>query len=259
MPKLEIYLITQGDDLGGSYSANKAIHEAWRNGVLRNGSLMANGIAVQDAAKLFAQEDGFCIGLHCTLHAEWDRVRWGPVLSPKQVPSLVLEDGTFHRSPADWKTSGFEISEVMAELQAQLEAVRKLGFKPYYADTHMGFERIDERLTHLFDNWCESEGLMSYRNVCMNISYNRPGQRKDPVLNVIQALESVPSGIYRLVTHPTFMDEEILNFGNAQHIGEQIARERDADRRLFQDERLKRYIAQNGIRTIRYDELWKYC
>lgn len=185
---------------------------------------MANGIAVQDAAKLFAQEDGFCIGLHCTLHAEWDRVRWGPVLSPKQVPSLVLEDGTFHRSPADWKTSGFEISEVMAELQAQLEAVRKLGFKPYYADTHMGFERIDERLTHLFDNWCESEGLMSYRNVCMNISYNRTGQRKDPVLNVIQALESVPSGIYRLVTHPTFMDEEILNFGNAQHTGEHIAR-----------------------------------
>lgn len=252
-----IFLITQGDDLGGSYSANRAIHEGWRHGTLRNGSLMANGVALLDAARLFAHETEFCIGLHCTLHAEWDRVRWSTVLPPEQVPSLVLEDGTLHKSPADWIKSGIQVKEVMAELQAQLEAVRKLGFRPIYADTHMGFDRKDDRLPALFDEWCESEGLMSYRNVCSDISFAGLTQ-EDPVNNLIHTLDGTSPGIYRLITHPTFNDEEIRKFGNKNISGEHIAKKRDADRRLFQDDRLKQYFAQNGIVPIRYDEAWKY-
>lgn len=254
MAKRDIYVLTQGDDLGGSYSANKAIHEAWRNGLLRNGSLMANGIAVQDASRLFAQEKDFCIGLHCTLHSEWDNVRWGPVLPPDQVPSLVLEDGTLHRSPADWLASGYEISEVMAELQAQLEAIRALGFRPFYADTHMGFDRVDDGLKDAFDRWCESEGLLSYRNICTDLSMSGPGP-EDLVEKLIHLLDHAAPGIYRIITHPTFNDEEIQKFGNNKFSGAQIAKERDDDRKLFQDDRLKRYFEQNGVLPIRYDEV----
>jgi predicted glycoside hydrolase/deacetylase ChbG (UPF0249 family) len=92
-----IHLITRGDDCGSNHSANVAIREAFKSGILRNTSIMVPCAAIEEAAEMLAGEAGLCCGLHCTITAEWDNVRWGPVLLPGEVPSLVDANGHFFR------------------------------------------------------------------------------------------------------------------------------------------------------------------
>lgn len=256
----KIYLLTQGDDLGGSHSANLAIMEAYRDGILRNASFMAVcGETSSEAAKLVAEAKELCVGLHCTLHSEWDAVRWGPILPANKVPSLVREDGTFHESPLVMKQAGFDKQELFAELDAQLHHMRKLGLKPVYADSHMRFEWVDEELPAMFDDWCASEGLLSFRPYLrrLPIPSDPPAAEKDAALRLIGRLSAAEPGLYGHVTHPTYDDPEIRSFGNAEFSGVEIAKERDEDRRMWLDKRLMDYCRENGVKPITYIEAAK--
>ena len=105
VPAERIRLITRGDDCGAALSGNAAIRDAFREGILRNTSVMVPGPVVEEAAQMLAHERDLCFGLHCTLTAEWDRVRWGPVLPPDRVPSLVDRRGHFYQfqiRPVSW-------------------------------------------------------------------------------------------------------------------------------------------------------------
>ncbi|MBD2867190.1 ChbG/HpnK family deacetylase [Paenibacillus arenilitoris] len=79
-----IYLVTRGDDLGSSRSANAGILEACRSGLLKNVSVMACAPYAEEAAELLRDAPGVCFGIHATFNAEWDFVRWGPVL-PREL------------------------------------------------------------------------------------------------------------------------------------------------------------------------------
>ena len=89
MSQPRIRLITRGDDAGSCEAANRAILEACERGVLRNVSVMVPGPAFEAAARLLADRPEICLGLHATLNAEWEEVRWGPVLPPDQETSEV--------------------------------------------------------------------------------------------------------------------------------------------------------------------------
>lgn len=256
MNKSPLYLLPQADDLGGSCSANRAIVQALDNGVLRNVSLMVTCEAAVHAARLLHERKDVCIGLHCVLNAEWDRVRWGPVLPAGEVPSLVRQDGTFHSSPSVTKEEGYDVNEIMAELAAQLAYARELGFRPLYADTHMRFEWIDERLPALFDAWCDREGLISYRKLFRELPVLKE-PIDDPLDHLMKRLEAAGGGLWTLLTHPAFDDEEIRAFGNATITGAQIAAERDAERRLLVHPELGNRLKEAGITVVSYDEAFR--
>jgi predicted glycoside hydrolase/deacetylase ChbG (UPF0249 family) len=154
-----IRLITRGDDSGSNHTANTAILDAFRNGMLRNTSVMVSAPAVEEAARLLAGEVGLCCGLHATINAEWDRVRWGPVLPPEQVPSLVDEHGHFFQTTRATHDNGPVLAEIMAELQAQLDRARELGFDIRYADMHMMFMFMDPRIVQ----YCRENGVIPLR------------------------------------------------------------------------------------------------
>ncbi|MFC4776913.1 ChbG/HpnK family deacetylase [Paenibacillus sp. GCM10023252] len=251
-----IYLLTQGDDLGSSRSANQAIIEAYEQGVMRNTSFMTACEHAADAAKLLAaQSSGLCIGLHCTVNAEWDRVRWKPVLPASEVPSLVREDGSFHRSPVHMRDAGFKLEELMAELQAQLDYARQLGVQPVYADTHMRFEWVDERIAPTFDAWCEREGLISYRSYYRELP-PAPADvsRRDPVEQFLSRLDAAEPGLYGFLAHPAYDDEETRCLGNEQVSGSEVAESREWERRLFTDPRVLAYFEENSVVPVTYLE-----
>lgn len=75
-----IRFITRADDAGSSRSANRAIAQVVDGGFVRNVSLMACGPAIEDAAQLLAHRKDVCFGMHTTLNAEWDKVKWRPLL-----------------------------------------------------------------------------------------------------------------------------------------------------------------------------------
>ena len=109
-------------------------------------------------SELVERQDAFCPGLHATLNSEWAGIRWGPVLAPEDVPSLVREDGTFHSSTQTLHERGV-VSEMLAEISAQLDLVRRLGLRPRYLDTHMVFAWIPG-VAEALAGLCQREGLV---------------------------------------------------------------------------------------------------
>jgi predicted glycoside hydrolase/deacetylase ChbG (UPF0249 family) len=247
-----IQLVTRGDDLGSCESANIAILEAVACGTLRNTSVMVPGPAFSTAAKLFTQRDDVCLGLHITLNAEWDAVKWGPVLPVQEVPSLVDEHGHFWPTPGILHERGFNPDEAMAEIEAQLLRLRESGLHISYIDEHMGVSWIGglrERIREL----AQREGLID--------AYSFGGlpavqSANDHLLARWQTqLENAEPGAYVLVTHPGRDAEDMqqMYFQGTQP-GE-VARERDAERQALCDPRFMQICRDNGVQLARYTDV----
>ncbi|MBN1579344.1 MAG: ChbG/HpnK family deacetylase [Anaerolineae bacterium] len=257
-----IYLITRGDDAGSNHTANAAILDAYRNGILKNTSVMAPCAAIQEAAEMLAGQSGLCCGLHCTITAEWDAVRWGPVLPPQDVPSLVDERGHFFQTTRALHEHGARADEIMAELTAQLDRARALGFDIRYADKHMGFGWVAEGLDDVFDAWCKGEGLVNARffqdlprvQADSDLAAGNPAGR-DPVEQLIARLQAAGPGCYVVVGHPAYDNDEMRLLGHTGYPGDVIGPERDWQRRMFVDPRVIAYCREHGVQPARYDEV----
>jgi hypothetical protein len=252
MTDVRIHLITRGDDLGTNHSANAAIREAFEHGILRNTSLMTCCPAVEEAAEMLAGETGLCVGLHSTMNAEWDDVRWGPVLPPERVPSLVDANGHFFQTVRALAEHNPDLDEVLAELQAQLDRARALGFDVRYVDQHMVWGQAVAGLEEPYARWCEREGLRPHHLYHGSLPHV-PGEG-DPVEQLISALSAAAPGQYVIVGHPAYDNEEMRALGHIGYPGEQVAREREWQRRIFTDPRILRYCREHGVTPIRYDE-----
>jgi hypothetical protein len=261
-----ISLVTRADDAGGCISANEAILEAVEAGAVRNISIMGCGAELEQAATFFAGRSDVCLGLHVTLNAEWDTVKWGPVLPTDQVPSL-LQPGTsyFTPTPKDLQEKGFAIAEAIAEVKAQLERMRSLGLHITYLDEHMGVGWIasnGQKLRDALATFCEQEGLLDVHPI--------PFSRMSPVATAIgdtpaeqlanrwvASVEQAGDGTYLLVTHPGKIAPDMEAYFHA-HTGQkpgEVAAERDTERLAFAHTNFVSECQKRGIRLLRYDEV----
>jgi hypothetical protein len=129
----DITLVVQSDDFGMCHAVNAGVVDAFRTGILTQSSVMVPCPWFDEAAEL-ALEHGLPVGVHCTLTAEWDHLRWPPLTS---CPGLRAEDGTFHRT-IEAARKGCTADEATAELVAQTERFQAAGLEPCYFDCHMG-------------------------------------------------------------------------------------------------------------------------
>jgi len=249
----EIRLVTRGDDSGSCNTANVAIWNAYKKGILRNTSIMVPAPAFPEAADMYAEDDGLCVGLHVTLNAEWDAVRWGPVLPADEVPSLVDENGHFFKTTRELNENNPDIQEMLAEVQAQLDLARARGLKIRYMDTHMGVGWVCGLDTEL-RKMAKREGLIFSHDVVQGLP--RPqGEFANHVERVVAALRAASPGTYLLVGHPAYDRVDVRMFG---HEGLEAGREginRDWQRRMFMDQEVLDCCRELGIRPIRYTEI----
>ncbi len=248
----ELRLVTRGDDAGSAETADRAILEAFRTGILRNTSVLAPGPTLDHAAALLAGERGLCCGLHCCLTAEWDAVRWGPVLPPEQVPELVDGQGCFPQTTRAVQQRAPAIEQVLAELGAQLDRLCAAGFDIRYADCHMGFLWTVDGLEPAWRAWCEAKGLVHRLPGCGRLPEVEADG--DPVERLLARLAAAPAGAYLLVGHPAHDTPEMRRLGHAGYDGEQVARGRDWERRLFCDPRVVAWAVEHDLRPLRYDQ-----
>ena len=247
-----IQLVTRGDDAGSSYSANRAIGEAATTGMLRNISLMACGPCFDDAAKVLCALPDVDFGLHVTLNAEWDAPRWGPLSPRDEVLSLLDNDGCFTRAPKVLLERDADADEMLREVEAQLQRARDAGFSISYLDEHMGVGGLPGLGTRL-RGLCRREGLR-YAGLVPSLPA-APEPLPDLLDNLEARLHAAAPGVYTFVTHPTFDDEEVQSIARDGVALGQIARERDADRRLFSAARLPEILKRADAVVVRYSDV----
>jgi predicted glycoside hydrolase/deacetylase ChbG (UPF0249 family) len=134
-------VIIHADDIGSAFSANAATMAAYELGAINSGSIMVPCPGFEEFATWARTHPRLDLGLHLTFISERPAVRWGPVLPPDQVPSLVEPDGYF---PLHWSPSRpVRPSEIEAEIRAQIERARQFGIEPTHLDSHQHFLQLD--------------------------------------------------------------------------------------------------------------------
>jgi len=251
----KVIIVTRGDDLGNTHSANKAIYEGMTQGVLRNASLMANCPHVLEAAEMFAGRKEFCIGLHANINSEWDDYKWKGILPQSEVPDLYDETGNLYADNSMLHLKKPRIEQILAEVDAQLNHATRLGFDIRYVDQHMGFTWVVDGLLDAFNEWGSRKGLVTSIPNRKKFWYERNIDTEKQVANFVESLSSLEAGLYLSVGHPSFDDAETRGMYHKGVTGAMIAQERDADRRCFSDPSVVAEFERLGIRAARYDEV----
>lgn len=254
-----ITLFTKADDLGNTHAANAAILEAHCTGILRNAGLMVNPACAEEAARMFAGVDTLCLGLHATLTAEWDALRWGPVLGAEKVPSLVDEKGYLFKTTQAVREHA-KLDEVMAELEAQLRKALALGVDVKYADLHMGGAWVVDDLAGregTYRQWVADKGLRvpaAYGKRLSLEELDRSAPVEVWVDALLTALDRAEPGRYLFVAHPGYNNAEMQGLGHSRTSGPEVAHQRDCERQLFCHPRVVRYFQENDVVSLRFDE-----
>src|ERR1700761_1339675 len=134
LPQLLIRL----DDIGMNHSVNMAAEKMAKTGLPISVSVQFACPWYQEAVAILKKYPNVSVGVHLTLTAEWKYYRWGPVLGPSAVPSLVDSLGYFHTTGRAFEKGQFKLDEVEKELSAQIERALHSGIKITYIDPHMG-------------------------------------------------------------------------------------------------------------------------
>lgn len=248
----KVTFVSRADDLGSSESANKAIAMVAKAGFIKNISVMAPGPFVEQAAQMLAGQKDVCFGMHTTLNAEWDKVKWAPVLPLGEDSGIVDENGYFLPDPSLFVKTKPPVKTIMREVDAQLERLHSLGFDIKYIDSHMFPEMFVEGLDEAMEEFARKKGLIDH----MYFYVLPPGFEalQQDFSGTAKFLRSLPAGQYFIVAHPSLDTEEMRQTGNAQYSGEDIAKGRAAETRVFSKKSLRHMMKLMGCGSVRYDE-----
>ncbi len=123
-------LIVSADRLGSCHAANVGVFDSLRAGTATTAGLMVPCPWARHAALAYRGGD---VGVHLTLNAELETLRWGPIT---HAPSLLDGDGGFPRTVSDlWDHA--DLTEVRRELRSQVERAVLWGFEITHLSTHL--------------------------------------------------------------------------------------------------------------------------
>lgn len=247
-----VQFISRADDIGSSHSANLAACRVAKGGFIKNMSLMAPGPFIEEAAGLLASRKDICFGMHSTLNAEWDKVKWKPVLPLDQNSGLVDGKGYFLSDPSLFAGTKPSLETVMAEVNAQFERLHRLGFDIRYIDSHMFPELFIEGLDEAIADFAKKKGILDH----MYYYTMPPGLAefsKNPT-NPLRFLKAIPAGQYFIAIHPSLYTEEMRQTGNTTVSGDAVASGRAKETKLFSGFLLRFLMGLAGCSGIRYDQ-----
>lgn len=253
-----IRLVTRADDAGLNTTANRAIRSAVTQGIVRNVSLMAPAPAIEDAAEVLSGlGDTVDFGLHVTLTAEWDPVRWGPV-SGNAPGAFLRRDGTFHLKVNEIKTAAADAEAVLDEVKAQLDRLVSLGFEISYLDEHMLVGDVPG-LGDALNEFARKNNLVSDRELRESGKLSAipgwTGPAEHPGTELADHLSGVEPGAYLLIGHPGTKDEEMQLLRVPGGRPGDVVLQRNRERRMFMDIEIVDYCENVGITLVRYSQL----
>lgn len=241
------------DDAGSCRSANEAIREVLRKGYARNVSVMACAPYFDEAAEMLRDFPAACVGLHMTINAEWDEVKWPPVLPAAQVPSIVDDRGMLLPHPRANQERGCDADEILAEVTAQLGRMHDAGLKVAYFDEHMGFGwlcGVEERLVE----FARRHGLLRGRGQVPGLA-RVEGAFDDVGDEIVARLDAAAPGTYLLVGHPGYDRADMRRFRHEGLVPGQVAGQRVRERLQFMSPKVAEYARAHGVEFVRYSDV----
>ena len=128
-------LIVNADDFGLAEEINRGIIVAHRDGILTSTSLLANGLAFDDALGASRHFPQLSIGVHLNLSQGM------PISSAQRIPTLVNDRGELHLQPFQlWVgilRRKIHLKDIRLEWRAQIVKLFDAGVTPTHLDGHL--------------------------------------------------------------------------------------------------------------------------
>lgn len=260
------------DDLGLLHSVNAAAIFLFEAKVLSSGSAMVPCPWFPEFADYARTHSDLDIGIHLTFICERPNFRWSPVLGAARVPSLVDGSGYF---PTSWDPGRkVNLTELEAEIRAQLERADTLGLRPTHLDAHAhtlqwrgrpAFEVLqkvaaDHRLPiRVGRNWFRGypyladalgkNGLALDRSI--TIPPEVPPERWSAWYS--DNIRNLTPGVTEIFLHPGYDDGELRAYAGPRLSWGSAWRQRDFD--VIQSNPVKEAIAASGAKPITWRDI----
>lgn len=251
-----IRLLTRADDAGLNRTSNRAIRAAVKQGIVRNVSVLATAPFVEDAAEVLNDLESMVdFGLHICLTAEWRKPKYRPI-SP-EAKTLGTADGAFAPNVTELESLGPDPDLVRTEIEAQLDRLESLGFKPTYIDEHMLVGAVDSVAKAILE-LSREKGLIYDRKLHQEKKIERlpgwSGPGPHPGTELADHLSGTSAGTYLIVGHPGFKADEMQQLHSLSNPGGDVLQQRNRERRMFADIEIVDYCENAGIELLRYSD-----
>lgn len=263
-------LIVVADDFGFSEAYNYGVMKAYSEGIVTVVSLMSNMDAAAHAVKLAFEYPGINITQHTNFVSGY------PVSDPKNIPSMVDENGKFYRStkwaptnPKDTKCQGSVVvsyEDAKKETLAQMEKFKLLtGHYPNHFEGHStGTPLIDRAFLEI----CEETGIH-----CMTL-FDRETKSMKPAHELVMESEEYMVALHRglcvddfigsngfgllespfeinvMHFHPGYVDAYILDNST-------LTIQRCRDLQVLCDPRIKAWLDEHNIELTDFNSVYK--
>jgi chitin disaccharide deacetylase len=268
-------LIVNADDFGISTSANRAIIQAYREGILTSASLMVNGDGFEEAVESAKEYPTLGVGLHLTLCCGRS------TLPAEEIPALVDRNGFFGKSAVaagvKYFFSARKHRQLGCEISAQFDKFERTGLPLDHLNGHLHFhlhpaifailkQEIIRRRVRAFRftsdpiriDWPIGRGRRCYR-LSHALIFGVLSARTKPFLR--QERVKHTSFVFGLLEDGRISEDYILKLLRALPLGDselyshpsldKSGHELDA----LLSPRVKRAVAEEGIELIRYQDL----
>jgi hopanoid biosynthesis associated protein HpnK len=173
-------LIVNADDFGFTRGVNRAIALAFKTGMLRSATVMANGEVFDDAIELARDNPGLGVGCHLAV------VGGRPVAPAAEVASLLDGGGmlpaTLTKLIAKLARGSVTTVHLVREFSAQVQRVVNAGIVPTHLDTHK-HSHIHPRVAEALAQVAVEFGIKCIRNPFESVfTFGRPNALRWPYL-----------------------------------------------------------------------------
>ncbi|MBE1489522.1 carbohydrate deacetylase [Plantactinospora soyae] len=245
---MSIQLIVQADDYGMCASVTDGILAAHLSGSVTQASIM---VPAPDArrAMWLAGRQGLPLGVHLVLACEWEYWRYYPLTA---ASSLRVDDGAFPPGIAELRQQA-DPAEVVAELEAQVAAVRLAGIEPTHVESHVRVydPTVLARLAARWGVWCRDElspPVDPPLTTLWHLSTRPPSSK---LADLLAHVRSLPDGLHMIVAHPAVDGPELQTLCRPDSRRWRWAREvRVTDLMALTDRAFATTCAEQGVELV---------
>ncbi|MBR3348674.1 MAG: ChbG/HpnK family deacetylase [Solobacterium sp.] len=250
-------LVIRADDIGYSEAVNYGIEKSIRDGLIRSAGVMPNMPYAEHGVRL-VENLNVCLGQHTNI------CLGKPCCDPKDIPSLVDENGEFLASSAYRNAYAqgkdlVDIEDAFREAEAQYFRFKEItGKEPAYFEAHAissenlwkALKNVAEKYSLPFNYMTPDTKIGSFCNkpvaACIMESMKPDYEPFETLKKAVKnAREDMPN---IFVCHPGYVDDYLLKHSS-------LTLNRTKEVAMLCDPEVREYLNKHDVKLLSYDEI----